>query len=114
MIVGEALSHRADLQKRVGQIQDRLQTSVLVQEGDRPPESPDELLSELGSICDELQELIAKINHTNAGTRLPTGETVTEGLARRDVIDLEPIPVGIAPLDTAQDTARIRPRRAWS
>lgn len=88
MIVGEALSHRADLQKRVAQIQDRLQTSVLVQEGDEPPESPDELLSELGSICDELQELIAKINHTNAGTKLPTGETVTEGLARRDVIAL--------------------------
>lgn len=88
MIVGEALSHRADLQKRVAQIQDRLQASVLVQEGDEPPERPEELLSELGSICDELQELIAKINHTNAKTKLPTGETVTEGLARRDVIDL--------------------------
>jgi hypothetical protein len=88
MIVGEALSRRADLQKRVGQIQDRLQASALVQEGDEPPESPDELLAELGSVCDELEELIAQINHTNAGTRLPGGETVTEGLARRDVLDL--------------------------
>lgn len=86
MIVGEALSHRADLQKRVGQIQDRLQASVLVQEGDQPPESPVDLLNELGSLLDELQELIAKINHTNAGTKLPSGETVTEGLARRDVL----------------------------
>lgn len=88
MIVGEALSRRADLQKRVGQIQDRLQASALVQEGDEPPESPDELLAELGAVCDELEELIAQINHTNAGTRLPGGETVTEGLARRDVLDL--------------------------
>ena len=88
MIVGEALSRRADLQKRVGQIQDRLQASALVQEGDEPPESPDELLAELGAVCDELEELIARINHTNAGTRLPGGETVTEGLARRDVLDL--------------------------
>jgi hypothetical protein len=88
MIVGEALSRRADLQKRVGQIQDRLQASALVQEGDEPPESPDELLAELGAVCDELEELIASINHTNAGTRLPGGETVTEGLARRDVLDL--------------------------
>jgi hypothetical protein len=86
MIVGEALSRRADLQKRVGQIQDRLQASVLVQEGDTPPESPDNLLIELGSLFDELQELIGKINHTNASTRLPGGETVTEGLARRDVL----------------------------
>jgi len=88
MIVGEALTRRADLQKRVGQIQDRLQASALVQEGDEPPESPDELLAELGAVCDELEELIAQINHTNAGTRLLSGETVTEALARRDVLDL--------------------------
>jgi hypothetical protein len=88
VIVGEALTRRADLQKRVGQVQDRLQASVLVQEGDEPPERPEELLAELNSVCDELQEVIAKVNHTNAGTSLPTGETVTEGLARRDVLDL--------------------------
>jgi len=86
MIVGEALSHRADLQKRVGQIEDRLQASALVQDGDKPPEDPEELLTELGSLFDALQELIAKINLTNASTRLPSGETVTEGLARRDVL----------------------------
>ncbi len=56
MIVGEALTRRADLQKRVGQIQERLRGSVLVQEGDEPPESPDELLTELGAICDELED----------------------------------------------------------
>ena len=88
MIVGEALSHRADLQKRVGQIEDRLQASALVQDGDKPPEDPEELLTELGSLFDELQELIAKINLTNASTRLPSGETVTEGLARRDVLTM--------------------------
>lgn len=61
---------------------------MLAQEGEEPPESPDELLAELERRCDELQGLIAKINHTNAGARLATGETVTEGLARRDVIAL--------------------------
>lgn len=88
MIVGEALTRRSDLQKRVDQLQERLRGSVLVQEGDEPPESPEELLTEFGSICDELQRLIAQINHTNADTRLSTAETVTEGLARRDVLGI--------------------------
>jgi hypothetical protein len=88
LIVGEALNRRSDLQKRVAQIQDRLSACVLAQEGEELPESPDELLQELDRRYDELQELIAKINHTNASARLATGETVTEGIARRDVIAL--------------------------
>ena len=86
--VGEALNRRADLQKRIAQLEDRLRTSVLVQEDEQPPEEPGELLSELDAHCTELQRLIAKINHTNASSRLPTGETVTEALARRDVLSL--------------------------
>ncbi|MEX2025451.1 MAG: DIP1984 family protein [Thermoleophilaceae bacterium] len=35
-----------------------------------------------------MQQLIAQINHTNARAILGTGETVTEALARRDVIAL--------------------------
>jgi hypothetical protein len=88
MIVGEALSRRSDLQKRIAQLQDRLRANALVQEGDEPPESPEELLAEFGLRCDELQRLIAQINHTNAATKLSTGETVTEGLARRDILAL--------------------------
>jgi hypothetical protein len=88
MIVGEALNRRSDLQKRIAQIHDRLSTSVLVQEGDEPPEKPEELLAELNLLCDELQHLIASINHTNASTTLASGETVTEGIARRDVLAL--------------------------
>jgi hypothetical protein len=88
LIVGEALNRRSDLQKRIAQLQDRVSKCVLAQEGEEPPESPDELLTELSAQCDELEGLIARINHTNASTRLGTGETVTEGLARRDVITM--------------------------
>ncbi|HKH78530.1 MAG TPA: DIP1984 family protein [Solirubrobacteraceae bacterium] len=88
LIVGEALNRRSDLQKRIAQLQDRVSACVLAQEGEEPPESPDELLAELAARCDELEGLIAKINHTNANARLASGETVTEGLARRDVIAL--------------------------
>jgi hypothetical protein len=88
MSVGEALNRRADLQKRIAQLQNRLGASVLTQEGDEPPESAQELLAEVDLLCDELQRLIAQINRTNASTRLSTGETVTEGLAQRDVLAL--------------------------
>ena len=88
MSVGEALNHRADLQKRIAQLQSRLDASVLTQEGDEPPESAQELLAEVDLLCDELQRLIAQINRTNASARLSTGETVTEGLAQRDVLTL--------------------------
>jgi hypothetical protein len=88
LIVGEALNRRADLQKRIAQLQERLSSCVLAQEGEQPPESPDELLAELSGRCDELEGLIANINRTNANARLASGETVTECLARRDVITL--------------------------
>lgn len=88
MILGEALNRRSDLLKRVAQVQDRLGVSALAQEGDEPPERPQELLEELDSLCEELQSLVARVNHTNAATKLSNGETVTEALARRDVLDL--------------------------
>jgi len=84
--VGEALNRRADLQKRIAQLGERLRANVLVQEGDQPAESPEELLTELGTACDELESLIATINRTNAASRLSSGGTVTEALARRDVL----------------------------
>jgi hypothetical protein len=86
--IGEALTTRSDLQKRIAQLEERLRASVLVQEGEEPPEDPEQLLTELADLCDELERLIAQINHANAATRLSTGETVTEALARRDVLGL--------------------------
>jgi hypothetical protein len=101
--VGEALNRRADLQKRIAQLEERLRTSVLVQEGDEPPEKPEQLLSELDAHCSELERLIAQINHTNAATTLRTGETVTEALARRDVLNMRSGPLRTA-IRAARDT----------
>jgi hypothetical protein len=47
MRLGEALTNRADLQKRIAQLGARLQASGVVQEGDVPPEDPAALLAEL-------------------------------------------------------------------
>lgn len=106
MKLGEALARRAELQSRLGQVRDRLRISALVQEGDKPPEDPGPLLAELDEIADELQELIGDINHTNATTRLPSGSTLTQALARRDVLSLKHSALKAVADATAQQQAR--------
>lgn len=88
MKLAEALVRRADIQKRVEQLRERLKLSVLVQEGEQPPEDPRELLAELDRLLDELSGLIAQINRTNLAAALPDGTTLTEALAQRDVLKL--------------------------
>ncbi len=88
MKVGEALTARADLQKRIAQLPGRLQASAVVQEGDRPPEDPQGLLEELAQMTAELERLITAINLTNAAGCLPGGRTITAALATRDVLTI--------------------------
>jgi hypothetical protein len=86
MKLGEALARRAELQTRLGEIRDRLRISALVQEGDTPPEDPGPLLAEFEQVADELERLIAEINRTNSQIRLSSGATLTDALAKRDVL----------------------------
>jgi hypothetical protein len=88
MKVGEALTLRSQLQIRFQQLRERLKASVLVQEDEKPPEDPEELLKELESVADELEKLIARINKTNIATTLPNGGTLTDALARREYLAL--------------------------
>ena len=84
MKLAEALLERADLQKRVTQMNQRLRGNARVQEGEKPAENPQELLRELFAMTDRLEELVAAINLTNSQT-IVDGETLTRLLARRDV-----------------------------
>jgi hypothetical protein len=88
MKLAEALVQRADLQKRVEQLRKRLKLSAQVQEGEQPPENPEELLAELERLLDEFASLIGRINRTNLVTRLSDGTTLTDALARRDALTL--------------------------
>ena len=85
MKLAEALSLRADLQKRLSQLNYRLQNNAKVQEGEQPAEDPAVLLSELDTISDALEALVSRINLTNAATRAE-GKTLTELLSRRDAL----------------------------
>jgi len=94
---------RADLKQRVDLLRGRLQSSALVQEGDAPPEDPQALLAELATLLEQLGSLIVGINRTNMQTALAAGLTLTEALARRDILDMR---LGV--LRTVAETAAQR------
>jgi hypothetical protein len=89
MKLAEALVLRKDAQRRLEQVQQRMRQSALVQEGEQPPEDPQELLREMDELLAQLVSLIIQINHTNIQTRLADGSALTDALARRDVWDQE-------------------------
>jgi hypothetical protein len=88
MKLAEALILRADYQKRIEQLKQRIQRNAKVQEGDAPAENPAELLAELEHIGIDLVALIQRINRTNAQTAFPEYGTVTDAIAFRDVLKL--------------------------
>lgn len=88
MKLAEALIARGDIQKRLAQLQDRLNRSSWVQEGEKPHEDPARLRHEIAELVAQLQTLIFKINQANISTKLPSGMTLTEALAARDAMTL--------------------------
>lgn len=89
MKLAEALILRADAQKRIAQLRDRLVNSARVQEGEQPPEDPANLIAELERLSNELLALVRRINATNARTKLEPGMTLADALAARDVLMLK-------------------------
>ncbi|HEY0604718.1 MAG TPA: DIP1984 family protein [Herpetosiphonaceae bacterium] len=89
MRLAQALILRADYQKRVEQLKQRILNNAKVQEGDTPSEDPQALLSELSRLADDLVSLIQRINQTNAQTPLTEGQTLADALARRDVLKIQ-------------------------
>ncbi len=84
MKLAEALILRADAQKRIQQLRERLNRSAKVQEGDTPPENPQELLDELQRVVADFTDLVKRINRTNAQATYDAERTITDALAERD------------------------------
>jgi hypothetical protein len=87
MKLAEALILRADHQKRMEQLKQRLIRAAKVQEGDKPPEEPSALLAEVERTAEALLSLIQRINRTNAATAFDEGR-LSDALGRRDVLIL--------------------------
>ena len=88
MKLAEALNARADAQKRLQQIRQRVQASARHQEGETPPEDPRDLLAEADRVAADLERLISSINRTNVQVELEPSLSMTDALADRDVLGL--------------------------
>jgi hypothetical protein len=86
MKLAEALALRADLQKKISQMDGRLKGSCIIQEDDTPPEDPLDIFSELNDCLKQLEDLTFRINKTNINTILSDNETITRKIARRDML----------------------------
>ncbi|MGN7358517.1 DIP1984 family protein [Paenibacillus sp. SAF-054] len=84
MKLAEALVLRADCQKKIAQIKQRLERVVKVQEGEQPAEDPNVLIAELEQTINELTGWIRKINKTNALTLFNDQLSISDALAERD------------------------------
>ena len=86
MKLAEALSLRADLQKRMEQVRNRLYNNVLAQEGELPSEDPNVLLKEFMSLQKELTTIIKAINRTNNNTPFNDDMMLSEALVEREAV----------------------------
>jgi hypothetical protein len=83
--LAEGLALRADAARRAEQLRVRIVASARYQEGETPAEDAAALLIEAAQVLTELESLIRRINRTNAAT-VVEGATLTDALARRDVL----------------------------
>jgi hypothetical protein len=88
MKLAEALAERAGAVRRVEQLRARIVASARHQEGETPAEDAQRLLAEVAGVLDDLETLIRRINRTNAAVAVRDAGTLTDALARRDVMRL--------------------------
>ena len=88
MKLAEALQERADLNRKIEQLNNRLSNNALVQEGEEPAENPEKLKQELDASISRLACLMAQINLTNCRTAVD-GQTLTELIAKKNALLLK-------------------------
>jgi hypothetical protein len=82
--LAEALSIRADLQRKVHQLKERILRNAKIQVDEKPAEDPKELLLELDIASKEVVVLIKKINQTNSTLQFDENNTMADILIERE------------------------------
>lgn len=86
MLLAEALRERADTQRQLATLRDRIEASARYTEGEEPPEDAAALLEEAEGVVERLEKLILVINRSNLVAELPDGRSLTAALAERDAL----------------------------
>jgi len=86
MKIAEALIVRADMQKKIASLKQRIGNNVIVQEGDVPHEDPAELMAQAFAAQDELEALVVRINQANFAHALADGRKLSQAVAHRDTL----------------------------
>jgi hypothetical protein len=89
MKLAEALILRADCQKRLAQLKQRIERNAKVQDGEQPSEKPGILLDELNKLLVEFTELVQKINKTNSHVSFDKKHSIADVLAERDSLAIK-------------------------
>jgi hypothetical protein len=89
MKLAEALVHRSDAARRIEQLRARIQENATYQEGETLNEDPNGLIEEAVAVIAGLEDLIRRINQTNAQATLDSGQTITAAIAHRDMLKLK-------------------------
>jgi hypothetical protein len=83
MKLAEALNEKKAAQERISQLLERATASARHLEGETPAEDAAAVLTTMLNETDALAGLITSIHYTNSVTVLPSGQTITEAIARR-------------------------------
>lgn len=110
MKLAEALALRSDAMRRIEQLRTRIVANARYQEGEEPTENAQALLAEVGTVLDELEALIRRINRTNTAAQIGEDGTITDALAQRDVLRTRHAVVTAA-ADAAAGRAQVSPGR---
>lgn len=89
MKLAEALLERADLQRRLSQLTQRLQQNAQYQEGEQLAENPHDLLKEYEAVAQKLEQLVVAINLANNRIVLENGQNMVAALAQRERLKAE-------------------------
>ena len=89
MKLSEALSERAELNRKLKELNARIVRNAKHQEGEKPAEDPLELLEQFSAAAREFRDLVVRINLTNMATVLSDGTPMVAALAERDRLKSE-------------------------
>ena len=86
MKLAETLIKRGNLQKRIEGLKEKLIRYSRVQEGENPPENPEDIYKELKLNLDELINFIQRINKTNSKIMFDEKYSIADVLTYRDIL----------------------------